>query len=82
MLGRSYLIEYCVRYYKEKADERKFRVNLTETNRGLFCFLTGNWNEDEVPRYAKDNVSDTEKKELTEQEIIDNIRNKLSELGE
>lgn len=82
MLGRSYLIEYCVRYHKQKVDELNYRVNLTETNRGLLGILTGNW--ENIPRYYDSLVpsDDTEEKELTEQEVIQNIRDKLIKAGE
>ena len=79
-MGRSYLIEYCVRYHKQKVDDLNYRVNLTETNRGLLCFLTGKW--EEIPRYYDSIVPKTEEKELSEQEIINNIRDKIKKIGE
>lgn len=81
MLGRSYLIDYCVRYHKQKLDELNYRINLTETNRGLLCFLTGNW--EDVPRYYDSIVPpDNNDKELTEEEVIQNIRDKIAKAGE
>lgn len=79
-MGRSYLIEYCVRYHEKKTDELNFRVNLTETNRGLLGYLTGKW--EDIPRYYDSLVPPKQEKELTEEEVIENIRNKLRQAGE
>jgi hypothetical protein len=79
-LGRSYLIDHCVRYHKQKVDELNFRVNLTEINRGVLGILTGQW--DDIPRYYDSLVPPKKEKELTEQEVVENIRNKLRQAGE
>lgn len=79
-MGRSYLIEHCVRYHKKKVDDLNFRVNLTEINRGLLGVLTGKW--EDIPRYYDSIVPPEPEKELTEETVVENIRNKINQLGE
>ena len=79
-MGRSYLIDHCVRYYKNKVDEQNFRVALTETNRGLLGLLTGNL--DEIPSYAQTLIHEEKQEEETAEEVIERIRAKITQNGE
>jgi len=78
-VGRSYLIEYCVRFHKQKVDAINYRVNLTETNRGLLGYWTGKW--EDIPRYLDSLLPPKHEKELTSDEIINKIKNKIKQSG-
>lgn len=75
-MGRSYVIEHCIYYYKRKTQELQYRVNVTEVLRGILGVMTGQW--DDIPRYADIVLpqKNTEK-ELTAEEVVNNIKRKL-----
>lgn len=68
------MIDHCITYFKNKYEERAFRINLTENVRGLLCCLTGKW--DEIPRFVdaiQPNIQSEEKEEKTGDEIAEDI---------
>ena len=75
ILGRSYLIEHCIVYFKKKKEERDFRINIAEIVRGLLGVITGNW--DEIPRYIDTLKPQKEQDEPTAEEVICKIKKKL-----
>ena len=78
-MGRSYLIDHCVRSIKTRLEKHNFRVSVAENIRAILGCLTDKW--DEIPSYAETvsfGKKEEPKEELSATQVIENIRNKLS----
>lgn len=69
--GKEYIIDYCVADYKDRADEKIYRVYITDSLK-----IIGSLNK----RYI-DMISPTPTEDRTADEIISDLSRKLDEIG-
>lgn len=86
MLGKGYIIEHCIAYIKQKAEEELYKGYITDAFRAI-ANNTSHLREDGMEMtmsYAEilsGRETQNDKPEITGEQVISNMKNKLRRLG-